>query len=55
MVKTVPFLVQFGTVERSTVIVGLEIRQPLKFIIYVLFSLNDQNFSVAITKPWRIH
>ncbi len=47
---TVPFMVQIGTVEHVLANVELEIRTPKKGLIGKLFSLNDQNFSVAITK-----
>jgi hypothetical protein len=48
---TVPFMVQIGTVELILANVELEIRTLKKALICKLFSLNDQNFSVAITKP----
>jgi hypothetical protein len=48
-------MVQIGTVEHVLAIVELEIRTPKKALICRLFSLNDRNFSVAITKPtWTI-
>ena len=50
---TVPFMVQIETVEHVLALVELEIRTPKKALIYRLFSLNDRNFSVTITKPTR--
>jgi len=44
---------QIGTVEHVLALVELEIRTPKKALIYRLFSLNDRNFSVTITKPTR--
>lgn len=42
---------QFGTVELPIATVGLEISPSLEALRSKLFKLNDQNFSVAITKP----
>ena len=48
---TVPFMIQIGTVELVLANVEFEIRTSKKSLICGLFSLNDQNFFVAITKP----
>jgi hypothetical protein len=48
---TVPLMAQIGTVEHVLANVELGIRTPKQALVCRLFSLNDQNFSVAKTKP----